>query len=182
MSEFNLMDMETLGEDRDVPNADLHLLDIPLGGEFKVNGIEFIRLGFEQGGILCITKESMFTSKFHTGENNNYSDSLVRRKIIQEFLPHMDGVELLPFTMDLRAENGETDYGICTDDAGLITTDLYRKYHYQIPMYNRNMWTCTPFSCMSNFPYVEYVNSSGGVYNGSAHGAGRCRPACIFAI
>lgn len=171
-------DGETMDQGIERPD----LSNINDGDEFEFRGIRFIRLGMEQGGILCITKNSMFYSRFNNGNDNNYNNSLIREKIRQEFLSRMEGVELLPFTMDLRAENGETDYGSCTDDAGLITTDLYRKYHYQIPTNNEPMWTCTPFSCMENYPYVEYVTSSGNVNYNYASSSYRCRPACIFPI
>lgn len=178
---FDLMSMEIEDEDHEVPNAGLNLREIPIGGEFSANGITFIRLGFEQGGILCITKNSFFRSKFHDENNNNYNDSIIRRKIHDEFLPRLGGFDLLPYEMNLMACNGETDYGSCVDSAGLLTLDLYRKYHYQIP-HDANQWLCTPFSCIRDYPYVEYVGSSGYVGDDSAYGASRCRPACIFAI
>lgn len=180
---FDLMDMEIEEEEREVPNAALNLRDIPVGGVFTANGIEFIRLGFEQGGVLCITKNSMFRSKFHNENDNDYHNSVIRQKILEEFVPRLQGLELIPFDMDLRAENGETDYGHCVDEAGLLTADLYRKYHYQIPTNDQDMWLATPFSCMENYPYVQYVYSSGYVGSGYyANYAFRCRPACIFAI
>ena len=179
---FDLMSMEVEDEEYEVPNAGLNLRDIPIGGEFEVNGITFIRLGFEQGGILCITKNSFFRSKFHDEDDNNYHNSIIRRKILEEFVPRLEGVDLLPYEMNLLAGNGETDYGVCVDSAGLLTMDLYRKYRYQIPISDGDQWLCTPFSCMRDYPYVEYVNSSGYVSGSDAYSAYRCRPACIFAI
>lgn len=57
---FDLMGMEVQDEEYESPNAGLNLRNIPVGGEFTANGIKFIRLGFEQGGILCITKKYVF--------------------------------------------------------------------------------------------------------------------------
>lgn len=178
---FDLMSMEVEDEEYEVPNAGLNLRNLPIGGEFEVNGITFIRLGFEQGGILCITKNSFFRSKFHDENDNNYHNSIIRRKILEEFVPRLEGVDLLPYEMNLLAGNGEIDYGVCVDSAGLLTMDLYRKYHYQIP-HDGDQWLCTPFSCMRDYPYVEYVTSSGFVSNYVAYSTRRCRPACIFAI
>lgn len=158
------------------------LRNVPPGGEFSVNGIDFIKLGFEQGGVLCVTKDSMFTSQFHNNNDNNYNHSLIRDKIKCDFLPRLQGVKLLPFDMDLRAENGETDFGHCIDDAGLLTADLVRKYRYQLHLGNYSMWLSTPFSCMDRYPYVEFVYSSGYVSNSDVYNAFGCRPACIFAI
>lgn len=159
------------------------LSNVSDGEEFEFRGIRFIRLGFEQDGILCITKDSMFRSKFNNDDNNNYKDSIVRQKILNEFLPIFEGVDLLPYEMNLMACNGETDYGSCIDYAGLLTMDLYRKYRYQIPISDGDQWLCTPFACMDRWPYVQFVNSSGSVSGHyGAYNAFRCRPACIFAI
>lgn len=165
-------------------NPTLHLLDIPDGGEFTVGNMRFVKLGFEQGGILAILKEVPFRLEFNEGGDNNYCNSTIRTKLNTEFLPRLEAeqVELLPYTMNLRAENGQTDYGSCTETVGLLTTDLYRKYYYQIPKLEVSEWLATPFSCLQDCPYVMYVDSSGCVPSGYACGAVRCRPACIFAI
>lgn len=165
-------------------NPTLHLLEIPDGGEFAVGNMRFVKLGFEQGGILAILKEAPFRLEFNGGGDNNYCNSTIRTKLNTEFLPRLEAeqVELLPYTMNLRAENGQTDYGSCTETVGLLTTDLYRKYYYQIPKLEVSEWLATPFSCLRDYPYVMYVNSSGDVSNYVAHSAYRCRPACIFAI
>lgn len=158
------------------------LSNVSDGEEFEFRGIRFIRLGFEQDGILCITKDSMFRSKFNNDDNNNYKDSIVRQKILNEFLPIFEGVDLLPYEMNLMACNGETDYGSCIDYAGLLTMDLYRKYRHQIPTSDGDQWLCTPFACMDQWSYVQYVYSPGLVDANGAGNAFRCRPACIFAI
>lgn len=179
---FDLMGMEVDDENYEAPNAELNLRCIPVGGEFVANGIKFIRLGFEQGGILCVTKDSMFRCKFNEGDDNNFKNSIILQKIRNEFLPRMEGIELLPYEMNLMAGNGETDYGSCVENAGLLTLDLYRKYHYQVPTSGGDQWLCTPFSCMRDYPYVQYVYSSGYVSSNFASYTSRCRPACIFAI
>ena len=173
---FDLLSGEAMEDTYEPANPDLHLLDTPDGGEFMVGDYCFVKLGFEQGGILAILKESFFRQTFN---------SEVRTRLNTEFLPILEaeGVELLPYTMDLRAENGQTDYGSCTDNVGLLTADLYRKYYYQIPKLGRDEWLATPFSCLEDYKYVMYVNASGSVYDGGyASSALRCRPACIFAI
>ena len=141
-------------------------------------------VSFEQGGILAILKESFFRQTFNENRDNNYRNSEVRTRLNTEFPPILEaeGVELLPYTMDLRAENGQTDYGSCTDNVGLLTADLYRKYYYQIPKLGRDEWLATPFSCLEGYKYVMYVGTSGYVSGYGAYSAFRCRPACIFAI
>lgn len=152
---------------------------VPNGGEFTFCGIPFIRLGEEQGGILCITKQNIFTSRFNNNDNNNYRESILRRTLLEEFLPHLDDGELLPFAMDLRVNDETGGYGTCTDYVGILTEDLYRKYKQYIRI-NGATWLCTPYSVSRSYPWVRYVNSSGLVNYGGASGAGRCRPACIF--
>lgn len=181
---FDLLNGEAMESIYEPANPNLHLLDIPDGGEFMVGDHCFVKLGFEQGGILAALKGPFFGWVFNGDRDNNYCSSEVRTKLNTEFLPILEaeGVELLPYTMDLRAENGQTDYGSCTDNVGLLTTDLYRKYYYQIPKLGRDEWLATPFSCLENYKYVMYVCSSGYVNYYNANYVLRYRPACIFAI
>lgn len=152
---------------------------VPDGGEFIFCGIPFIRLGEEQGGILCITKQNIFTSRFSNDDNNNYRESILRRTLLEEFLPALDGGELLPFAMDLRSKISTEGYGTCTDYVGILTEDLYRKYRQYIRM-NGITWLCIPYSVSRDHPWIRYVHSSGLVGIDSANGSFACRPACIF--
>ena len=153
---------------------------VPDGGEFMFCGVPFIRLGEEQGGILCITKQDIFRSRFHDTDNNDYRESIVRHRLLEEFLPQLDCEELLPFEMNLAsAVESSQGYGVCADYVGILTEELYRKFRRYIRM-DGYMWLCTPFSLDRRYPYVRYVYTSGGVGSGNAYGAYRCRPACIF--
>lgn len=181
---FDLLSGEAAEDIYEPANPNLHLLDIPDGGEFMVGDKCFVKLGFEQGGILAILKEPLFRQVFNQNNDNNYCSSEIRARLNTEFLPVMEaeGAELLPYTMNLRAENGQTDYGDCIENVGLLTADLYRKYYYQIPRLGRDEWLATPFSCLEGYKYVMFVNASGNVHNSNANYTSRCRPACIFAI
>ncbi len=153
---------------------------VPDGGEFMFCGVPFIRLGEEQGGILCITKQDIFRSRFHDTDNNDYRESIVRHRLLEEFLPLLDCEELLPFEMNLAsAVESSQGYGVCADYVGILTEELYRKYRRYIRM-DGYMWLCTPFSLDRRYPYVRYVNASGNVSSSNAYSALRCRPACIF--
>ena len=181
---FDLLGGEAEEEAYEPANPTLHLLDIPDGGEFTVGDMCFVKLGFEQGGILALLKEPLFRQAFNENRDNNYCNSEIRTRLNAEFLPRLEaaGAELLPYTMNLRAENGQTDYGSCVDNVGLLTADLYRKYYYQIPKLGRSEWLSTPFSCLEDYRYVMYVSSSGDIGLYSAGISYACRPACIFAI
>ena len=153
---------------------------VPDGGEFMFCGIPFIRLGEEQDGVLCITKQDIFRSRFHDTDNNDYRESIVRHRLLEEFLPLLDCEELLPFEMNLASavENSQ-GYEVCADYVGILTEELYRKYRRYIRM-DGYMWHCTPYSLDRRYPYVRYVSTSGSVYSNYALSALRCRPTCIF--
>lgn len=153
---------------------------VPDGGEFMFCGIPFIRLGEEQDGVLCITKQDIFRSRFNDTDNNDYRESIVRHRLLEEFLPQLDCEELLPFEMNLASavENSQ-GYGVCADYVGILTEELYRKYRRYIRM-DGYMWLCTPYSLSRNSPFVRCVFTSGFVGINYAVSAYRCRPACIF--
>lgn len=153
---------------------------VPDGGEFIFCGIPFIRLGEEQGGILCITKQGIFCSRFNDTSNNNYQESIVRHRLLEEFLPKLDRDELLPFEMNLVSMlDNSQGYGVCVDDIGILTYELYRKYKWRIRV-ESYMWLCTPQSLDRNSPFVRYARSSGDVGYCCAYDSMVCRPACIF--
>ena len=181
---FDLLDGEAEEDVYEPANPSLHLLDIPDGGAFTVGNMQFIKLGFEQGGILAILKNSLFSHSFHSDGVNNYQDSGIRTRLIEEFLPALEaeGVELLPYTMNLRAESGQNDYGSCTEYVGLLTADLYRKYYYKIPKLGRDEWLATPFSCLRNYKYVMSIGPFGYLNYNNAYSEFKCRPVCIFTI
>lgn len=151
------------------------------GAEFDFAGIRFIRLGEEQGGILCVTKDATERMVFNNDwKNNNYGDSEVRKYILQCFVSKLPRAELLPYEMDLKSSSDPRDgYGCCTDMAGILTEELYRKYIRFIHVDDWE-WLCTPYSSFLENPWVRYVSTSGYVNNNNADNAFRCRPTCIF--
>ena len=53
------------------------------GEHFMYKGIEFIRLGKEQGGILCITAKVWEKLPFDKNSCNNYTKSSLRKELQQ---------------------------------------------------------------------------------------------------
>lgn len=154
------------------------------GEHFMYRGIEFIRLGLEQGGVLCMTAKPIAEEAFDPDGCNNWVKSRARKKLNTEFLSLLDENDLLPFESDLTADNGDTAYGKCVDKIGILSCDLYRKYRKIVPLFDEWMWTCTPWYCgtptSGHASSVRLVDSGGTLsYNGanSAHGLA---PACIF--
>ena len=154
------------------------------GEHFMYHGIEFIRLGLEQGGVLCMTAKPIAEEAFDTNGCNNWAKSRARKKLNTEFLSLMDENDLLPFESDLTADNGDTAYGKCVDKIGILSCDLYRKYRKIVPLFDEWMWTCTPLHCgtpYSGYAYnVRRVFSDGAMYGNGALGAAGLAPACIF--
>ena len=154
------------------------------GEHFMYHGIEFIRLGLEQGGVLCMTAKPIAEEAFDPNGCNNWAKSRARKKLNTEFLSLMDENDLLPFESDLTADNGDTAYGKCVDKIGILSCDLYRKYRKIVPLFDEWMWTCTPWYCGTPDSgvagYVRLVTSDGAVSDGGARIALGLAPACIF--
>lgn len=156
------------------------------GEHFMYRGIKFIRLGLEQGGVLCMTAKPIAKEAFGLNDCNNWAKSRARKKLNTEFLSLMDENDLLPFESDLTADNGDTAYGKCVDKIGILSCDLYRKYRKFVPLFDEDMWTCTPWYCgtprSGNAHFVRRVLSNGTVYYISARFAIGLAPACIFRL
>ena len=153
------------------------------GDTFQYKGYDWIFLGKEQGGALCITSDVYKEIPFDKDNKNNWKLSSARKELLDKFLPTLDASDLLPFEMDLVADNGDTSYGKCTDLVGILSCDLYRKYRNFVPLFDEWMMTCTPWSCSpSDAYYVRFVSTSGGLYDNVAGHSYGCVPACIFKI
>ena len=154
------------------------------GEHFMYHGIEFIRLGLEQGGVLCMTAKPIAEEAFDPNGCNNWEKSRARKKLNFGFLSMMDENDLLPFESDLTADNGDTAYGKCVDKIGILSCDLYRKYRKIVPLFDEWMWTCTPWHCgtphSGNASIVRLVGSDGTVSVSYADNARGLAPACIF--
>lgn len=188
INEFDSNAVDTLNEIKKVisKSEKPDFSQIKDGERFMYHGIEFVRLGLEQGGILCMTTKPIFKEAFDNDCYNNWAKSSIRKNLNAVFLPLMDENDLLPFESDLTADNGDTAYGKCVGKIGILSCDLYRKYRNIVPLFDEWMWTCTPWHCdahnYGNARGVRLVGSDGTVYNHSAYVAYGLAPACIFRI
>lgn len=149
------------------------------GESFIYRDHEWTFLGMEQGGALCITSDMFVTSAF--GDSNNWKESSLRENLLRNFLPTLDEADLLPYEMDLIADNGDLSYGKSSDKIGILSCDLYRKYRETIPLYKEWVWTCTPLECSGS--RVRLICSDDTIDYDVADSTGYgCVPACIFAI
>lgn len=151
------------------------------GERFTYKGIEFIRLGKEQGGILCIAAKIWETLPFDESGCNDFRIASIRIALNTEFFSLLDDNDLLPYVMDLTADNGDKAYGKLCVYVGLLSADLYRKYRDYIPKYDGWVWLCTPWYCSYYGGYVRDVNTDGALNSSGAHAEGGVVPAVIFA-
>lgn len=152
------------------------------GDHFMYRGIEWVILGWEQGGVLCVTAEPIGKMPFDKNGNNNWRESSLREYLNTVFLAKLgEDDALLTIQSDLVADNGDGAYGTAVDYVGLLSCDLYREYRDVIPRYENWIWTCTPWACDPTYAgNVRPVDSSGVLCDYGAHGAGGVVPACVF--
>lgn len=155
----------------------------PSAGEhFFYNGIEFVALGEEQGGILAVVAERLEERMaFDKNNKNDWRSSTLREYLNGEYINNFDTDDLLPFVSDLTSDDGMTDYGTSEDFVALLSDNLYRKYRKFMPQYDTWVWTITPWSCTpGNASYERFVSTSGALTSSLAYTAYGVAPACIF--
>ena len=155
------------------------LEDLLPGAKFTYQDREYIRLGNEQGGILCITAD-LWKTEQRFGDNANYKASEIKELLEKEFWGKKKDKNVLDYTMDLTSDNGDDSLGTYTAKVGLLTCDLIRKYYKAIPKYKDWWWTCTPWAISSYANYVRTVSTSGELNYTSASSSGGVVPACIL--
>lgn len=157
---------------------------VPKPGErFTYNGMEFVVLGEEQGGILAVMAHELGEEMPYDADNgkNDWRKSTLRKYLNGEFLEKFNRGDLLPFVSDLTSDDGMKDYGTSEDFIALLSCDLYRKYREFMPKYNTWVWTITPWSCLPGYVYFErLVYPVGSLSYSSANNAYGVAPACIF--
>lgn len=155
------------------------LEDLLPGAKFTYQDREYIRLGNEQGGILCITAD-LWKTEQRFGDNANYKESEIKELLEKEFWGKKKDKNVLDYTMDLTSDNGDDSLGTYTAKVGLLTCDLIRKYYKAIPKYKDWWWTCTPWAYSSYACFVRYVYASGGLSSLGASSYDGVVPACIL--
>lgn len=152
------------------------------GEHFNYNGIEFVALGEEQGGILAIVAKPLEKEMpFDRNNCNNWRKSTLRKFLNEEYIKNFDRGDLSPFVSDLTSDDGMKDYGTSEDFIALLSDNLYRKYRGVMPTYNNWFWTITPWSCNPSYANLErIVYSYGTLYNYHAFLARGVVAACIF--
>lgn len=170
---------ETEGE----PTAPEAKSNMPKSGDrFTYNGISFVILGEEQGGVLAVQEHTLGEEMpFDEDDSNDWRKSTLRKYLNEEHIKKFNKGDLLPFVSDLTADDGLKDYGTSEDYIFLLSCDLYRKYREFMPKYNAWVWTITPWSCApGNAGYARIVVTDGSLGGSIASTAYAVAPACLF--
>ena len=154
------------------------------GERFVYRGVEYIRLGEEQGGVLAITTELQGDVQFDKDRYNKIDEASIKVFLDKWAADNLSDKDILPYTMDLTDMRGCKMYGSVTMKAGLLTFDIWRKYFGRIPQYDDWWWLATPD--VADTPsfgvayYVRTVVTDGSLNLSRALNACGVVPACIF--
>ena len=156
----------------------------PKSGEhFMYNGIDHVILGEEQGGVLAIKADSLDEEKpFDKDNKNDWRVSSLRPDLNENYIKHYNKGDLLPFTSDLTADNGDKSYGTSTDYIFVLSCDLIRKYRDYLPKFSTDdIVTLTPWTCNPGYAgVVRCLDSYGSLYYNYAYVSRGVAPACLF--
>lgn len=156
------------------------------GEHFMFKNFEWVCLdpNHPDGGVLAIMakpwkKDAKFCpNEQYVDENgnwNNYRTSAIRKQM--SYFAKVIGTDnLIPHEVDLVADNGDRNYGAVVNLVFILTCDEYRKYRDHIPLYDRWIWTATPWCCEC----VRGVSTDGQLYNYNADNNSAVVPACIL--
>ena len=167
-------------------NQNARLADIPAGGTFKVDGMEFVVL--EQNGetTAVITQNVLETTAFGSTNNFDGSDADDYCKEFTEDVFEKIGTEnVVEHTVDLTSDDGLKDYGTVNRMVSLLTADRYRKYVDVLDKHkpDKYWWLATPYSTErhGSSAFVKCVSPSGLIFrdNYSSYDNG-VRPFCIL--
>ena len=167
-------------------NKGVRLSEIPVGGTFKIDDVEFIKFTEEGGTAIAVTRDCVFKSEF--GNNNNLKDSTVLKRLNKEFLPKIIeavGVEnICDTTTILTTLDGLKPYENITSKVTLPEYDFYRKNVEIFDKYPVNCWwwTATPESAKPHDApnWIVCVSPSGIIINNICNNYIGVRPFLCF--
>ncbi|MBR2867836.1 MAG: hypothetical protein IKB88_02060 [Clostridia bacterium] len=184
--ELNEAQTKQLAESFALDCKQKRLADYSKSEAVRIGESEFIVLEQENGRTYLLLK-GLLTESTEFGTNNYYDGSNVD-EICNDFaveLMNAVGEEnVLPFTVDLTANDGLKCYGTIERRAALLTAEQYRKYVYIIDeqKLDKWWWLATPFSTAKhNDTECALCVSPDGImsYYGFNNSVG-VRPFCIL--
>lgn len=170
-----------IGEDR------VRLGEKPVGGTVMIGAYEFLVLEHLEGETALILKGLLEDDVPFGESNNDYRDSVVRKKL-EEFskkLEELVGEEnVIEHTVDLTSGDGLRDYGAVREKVSLLTAERYRQY---VDVLDREKpgvwwWLATPHSTSrhENDQWVKCVSPSGCIDYYNYYNYRGVRPFCIL--
>lgn len=152
------------------------------GDHFYYHGVELVKLGEEQGGILCITANLLGESFFDMDTPPSWDTSAVRVQLHRKIWPMINEDDLLPMTLDLTpvtldlSQRGAEN--TTKDTIGILSLEQYKKYKSVMPKYDKTIWTCSPY-CYHHHGFCV-VSSGGHVYVSLPYYSYGCVPVLLF--
>lgn len=160
--------------------------DIRKGARFIYNGVPFVKLADKHKGALCITTQPHSVTTFDN-RTNRWEYSALREEIRTGTLSQLiSKYDLLSFPTDMTADNGDINYGKCSDTIALPTADMFERYQNLMPLPARgnHIWTATPALCKSyNIalpPMVCVVDHDGHIAYSDITAQHYVYPVCVF--
>ena len=160
---------------------------IQAGDHFNYCGLVWICLDPDyEGGVLSIVAKAWKDEvKFSEKNDNNYRTSDIRKILLKELAPKLEGC-VINYFPDLTEENGKSFEDVHYEDpVFLLSLCEYIRYSKFIPYdnYGDYWWLRTPRLRSANRGSSHNtwdVNTSGFVSRSTAIHALACAPACIF--
>lgn len=161
--------------------------NIQAGDHFNYCGLKWVCLDpdFEGGILSIVAKPWRDEVVFSKADDNNYRTSDIRKLLIEELAPSLEGKVINHFP-DLTEENGKSFEDIHYEDpVFLLSLYEYIRYSKFIPYdnYGDYWWLRTPrlrSAYRGGSGNSWNVYTSGYVDDGYAFYALACAPACIF--
>ena len=166
--------------------SDKKLIDVPIGGTFKIGEDEFIVLNHLAEGTMVISKKLLCKSiKF--GRDNNYDGSFVDdacNEFADKIMDIVGEDNLFECAVDLTSDDGLEDYGVIRRRMAPLTTTLYREYVEILDMHKIEAWQWLATPCSTpkhgDSSCVKCVSPSGGLVNDFYNFGRGVRPFCVL--
>lgn len=159
------------------------LAECKSGEIIRWSGYEWIVIeGHDENNKVLLMKNILECKAFDDNKNsskNNWMECNLRTYLNKDFYKKLNNKEdILFYTSDLKADNGDDNYGKCTDKVFLISMGFYRYHRKDIALADRWWWTITPSSLNAN--YMRCVGGNGTVLDYTANSCAiGVRPACL---
>ena len=173
------------GEGENDESEEYEDYEVSRGDHFCYRDREFICLEAEGTILFAITANCIGEHSFDENNRNDWRISTLNSWLNDEFLSeNFDKKVLISREIDLTADNGDKAYGSTSSYLAPLTVDEYRKYRDIVPLFDKGMWTVTPWHCgtpiASHASSVRIVNTSGALSTLNAYYARGLAPTCFF--